>query len=119
MTPKSNFLLAAALALSATSAFAAPEHIGVLKRTSGQVAIERDGARLAPVPGMELKPGDRLITGPDGYAKVSLRGSTPLSVSPDANVALDRFLPGEPLAQPAQPGLLHRLASFLAVNRHR
>src|SRR5690349_18731170 len=100
----SNFLLAAALGLSAATAAASPENIGVVKRASGQVAIERDGIRIASPPGTELKPGDRLITGPDGYAQVKLAGTLPLSVSPDANIAIDRFAPGG--TQPVQTGLL-------------
>ena len=119
MRSKSNFLVAAALALSATSAFATSEYVGVIKRASGQVSIERDGVRIHSPRGTELKAGDRLITGPDGYAQLKLAGAMPLSVSPDANIAVDRYVPAPSDAQPAPPTLLHSLASFLTLNRHR
>ena len=114
MGSKLRIVVAAAFALAAVSA-SAQEAIGVVKRWSGQVAIERDGVSLAPTKGVELVRGDRLITGSDGYAHIKLHGAAPLSVSPDADISLDRYLSGH-----APPhGLLERLTSFLAVNRLR
>jgi hypothetical protein len=106
------------LALAAAPA-AAQEYIGVIKRTSGQVLIDRDGVKLAPSAGTEVKQGDRVITGPDGYAHIKLRGAAPLSVSPDADILLDRYAAGPVSTQRTPSGLVGRLASFLAVNRQR
>ena len=114
MGSKLRIVVAAAFALATVSA-SAQEAIGVVKRWSGQVAIERDGVKLAPTKGLELMRSDRLITGSDGYAQIKLHGAASLSVSPDADIALDRYLAG----QAPPPGLLERLASFMAVNRLR
>ena|SRR5687767_2291700 len=114
MGSKLLIFVAAAFSLAAVSA-SAQDAIGVLKRSSGQVFIERDGVKLTPTKGVELIRGDRLITGSDGYAQIKLHGAAPLSVSPDADVSLDRYLVG----QAPPPGLLERLTSFLAVNRLR
>ena len=79
------------MAFLATSAFA-DEAIGVIKRTSGQVAIERAGVQIPPAPGTEVQSGDRVITGPDGAVSVSIRGAAPIRVGPDTDLALDRFV---------------------------
>ena len=116
MKSKLKIVIAAALALAAISA-QAQDAIGVVKRSSGQVVIEREGVKLASSTGKELLRGDRVITGSDGYANIKLHGAGPLSVSPDADVALDRWLPAQVAANP--PGLFQRIASFIAVNRQR
>ena len=116
MRSKLNATLAAGLALLASSALA-QEYIGVVKRTSGQVVIERDGDRLAPSRGTELQRGDRLVTGPDGYTQVALRTAASLTVGPDSDVPLDRYVPQQP--QRFVPSLVQRLTSFLALNRQR
>ena len=110
--------LAAGLTLAAMPA-SAQDYVGVVKRSSGQVLIEREGVKLAPSNGLELMRGDRLITGPDGYAQIKLRGAAPISISPDADIAVDRFLPSQAVAQSGAAGVLQRLTSFLAVNRLR
>ena len=116
MKSKLKIVLAAALALAAISA-QAQDAIGVVKRSSGQVVIEREGVKLAPSTGTEILRGDRVITGSDGYANIKLHGAGPISVSPDADVGLDRWLPAQAAANP--PGLFQRLTSFIAVNRQR
>jgi hypothetical protein len=79
------------IAFMATSAFA-DEAIGVITRTTGQVAIERAGVPLPPAPGTEVQRGDRVITGRDGQVSVAMRGAAPVTVGPEADVALDRFV---------------------------
>jgi hypothetical protein len=115
---KLKIVLTAALALTAMSA-SAQDYVGVVKRSSGQVLIEREGVKLAPSAGTEVMRGDRVITGSDGYAHITLHGAAPLSISPDADVSLDRFAAGPISTQRTVPGLIQRLASFLAVNRQR
>src|SRR5687768_13984627 len=114
---KTALFIAAVLAMAAAPA-AAQEYIGVIKRTSGQVLIDREGVKLSPSAGTEVMPGDRLITGSDGYAHVKLRGAPAVSVSPDADISLDRFVAGPASSQRTPSGLVQRLASFIAVNRH-
>ena len=108
----------AVAALVATSALA-QETIGVVKRSKGQVAIEREGMQIAPKPGTEVLRGDRLVTGPDGHASVSMRRAAAISVGPHTEVALDRYAAEDTTASRPAPRILQSLASFFAVNRQR
>ena len=110
---------AAALLLLVATAVLAQEGIGVLKRYRGDVAIERGGMRLKAVKGTELQRGDRLITGDKAYAYVEMRGTGPLAVGPETEVALDRFAGETKRVTHRAPRLLQGLASYLALNRHR
>lgn len=116
--PKLNIVAAAGLALAAASV-QAQDYVGVVKRTAGHVVIEREGASLAPAPGLEVRRGDRVITGPDGYIHVKLRAAAAVSVGPDTNVALERFLPEQTVEQRGPAGLLRSLTSFIATSRYR
>jgi hypothetical protein len=111
--------LAALLVLTATCV-AAQDVIGVVKRSKGDVAIERAGVRMQAAKGVELYRGDHLITSKDGYAYVEMRGATPVAVGPETDVALDRFA-GNPnrVANRSAPRLLQSLASYFALNRQR
>jgi hypothetical protein len=110
--------LATALTFFATSAFA--DAIGVVKRAKGHVTIERSGVQVQAQPGVELQRGDRIITGQDGYATVSMRRTAPLTVGPRNDVALDRYAAdAAPVVKRPAPAILQSLASFLAVNRQR
>src|SRR5688572_23075206 len=101
-------------ALLATFALAADEPIGVVKRSAGQVTIERSGAQLPALPGFEVQRGDRLLTGPDGYASIGLRGTAPVSVGPDADVDLSRFVRDQrPIVQRFMDPLIAGVASFM------
>jgi hypothetical protein len=97
----------------------AEDTIGVVKRSSGQVAIARDGAQIAAPKGTELLRGDRIVTGPGGYANISMRREVQLNVGPDADVALDRFVAESPFASKPAPAILKGLASFFAVRLQR
>lgn len=110
---------AAALALTATCALA-QEPIGVVKRSQGHVVIERAGVPIAPQHGTEVHRGDRLVTGADGSATISMRRAASISVGPHTAVALDRFAAEDkPIAERPAPRILQSLASFFAVNRQR
>ena len=98
----------------------AEEVIGVVKRAHGTVQLERAGMKATAAPGTEIQRGDRLITGSDGYASVSMRRAAPLTVGPQNEVTLDRFAAEErPTVKRAPPPILQGLASFFAVNRQR
>ena len=110
---------ALALAIVATSTLA-QEAIGILKRSRGDVAVERAGVRVSAMKGMELRRGDRLVTAKGGYAYVELRGTAPLAVGPETQILLDRYAVDEKrLADRSAPRLLQSLASYFALNRHR
>jgi hypothetical protein len=114
-----SMTVATVLAMLAASAIA-QQTIGVIKRSSGQVALERSGVQVAPAPGAEVFRGDRVITGRDGYVNISMRRAAPITVGPESNVALDRFAAdAQPVVKRPAPAILQGLASFLAVNRQQ
>jgi hypothetical protein len=111
--------VAAALALLAASAHA-QQSIGVVKRSKGEVLVQRAGAQLPVAKGTELQRGDRLLTGRDGYAYIDIHGAAPIAIGPETSVGLDRFVPDEKrVTSRSAPRLLQGLASFLALSRHR
>jgi hypothetical protein len=119
MKPIKNIVVAVALGLFAASV-AAQGTIGVVKRSKGEVVVERGDLRVRVVKGTELLRGDRLVTSQDGYAYVQMRGATPIAIGPDTQVTLDRFASDENrVAHRSAPRLLQGIASYLAVNRHR
>jgi hypothetical protein len=118
MKPTLIVTLATALAFFASSALADP--VGVVKRANGHVTIERSGAQVRALPGTELQRGDRVITGEDGYASVTMRRTAPLTIGPGNDVAVDRYAAdAAPVVKRPAPAILQGLASFLAVNRQR
>ena len=110
----------AALLMLAATAVAAQDVIGLVKRTKGDVTIDRQGVRVRAGKGTELYRGDHLITSKDGYAYVEMRGASPLAIGPETDVLLDRFASDEKrTVSRSAPRLLQSLASYLALNRQR
>ena len=118
MSAKLKVTLGTLLAVLALPAMA-QDTIGVIKRSSGEVAIARDGVQIEAPKGTELLKGDRIITGPGGYAAISMRRQVQLNVGPDADVALDRFAAESLFASRPAPAILKGLASFFAVKLQR
>ena len=75
----------------------AQEAIGVVRNFSGPATIERGGKTLPASAGMNLLAGDTLVTGPDGSLGVIFRDNSTLSLGPDSNLVIRKFLfsPGE------------------------
>jgi hypothetical protein len=110
---------ATTVALLAASAHA-QQAIAVVKRSKGEVLVERGGARVPIGKGTELRRGDRVVTGRDGYAYIDIHGAAPVAVGPEMSVGLDRFVPDDKrVANRAAPRLLQGIASFLTLNRLR
>jgi hypothetical protein len=87
-----TLLMICALLVSAT--FAAAEDarpIGLVKTTSGEAFILRDGRRLAAHPGLDLMLGDQLSTGSSGTLGVILRDDTVISLGPATLTRLEQF----------------------------
>lgn len=117
--PRVTIAAAAILAIAATTA-AAAETIGVIKRSQGHVVLVRGADEIAVRPGTEIQRGDRLITGENGYASISMRRAASLSVGANSAVPLDRYaFEAAPVVRRVPPGILQGLASFFAVNRQR
>ena len=60
----------------------------VLAEISGDVRISRSAADLDAKPGIELLPNDRVGTGPDGRARLSVGDQTEIRLGPSAQVAV-------------------------------
>jgi hypothetical protein len=119
MKPHLTIALAAVLALGAATA-TADDAIGVVKRAKGPVVIERGTQQLTAAPGVEVQRGDRVVTGPNGYASINLRGTAPVSVGPEADVGLDRFVADErPMVQRFMQPIIQGVASLMGgISRH-
>lgn len=94
-TPHTLALAAGAILLQgalSASAGAADLAAGMVKNTKGSARIERGGKFLALAAGLPVLGSDRILTGPDGSVGIALRDDTLLSVGPNSNVALDKFV---------------------------
>ena len=87
----STWLLAAALVSLPASAAWANERSGVFKNMNGDVSVLRGTQRVPAVPGAALREGDRVVTGPNSAAAVTLRDGTVLSVGPNASLDLTHY----------------------------
>jgi hypothetical protein len=75
---------------AAETAEVAPS-IGMVKRLSGSVLLDRGGQVLTPQPGMRLLQGDRLRTGADGHAGVTLSDDSLLTAGPNSSLLISSF----------------------------
>ena len=82
---------------AATPVSAQPIAAGHLKTVSGAVTIVRGQSTLAAKAGDPVYATDTLRTGADGALGVTLRDDTRLSLGPDSEVRIDRYVyaPGE------------------------
>lgn len=83
-------LLTAALA-SSLCAGAWAQEAGMVKTSRGKVVIERQGLQVPALPGAKVMASDRLVTGADGSAGITLIDNTLLTVGPNSSMSLDRF----------------------------
>jgi hypothetical protein len=79
------------LALAVAAFSAAAEDAGQIKTAEGKVQIERDGQRIAAVPGAHVLQSDSIITGENGTAGVTLADNSRLSIGPNTVVSLDKY----------------------------
>jgi hypothetical protein len=66
--------------------------IARVKSSTGAAAIERGASRLPAAPGLQLNPGDRLVTGKDGRISLSFIDNTRFSVGPNSRIAINEFV---------------------------
>jgi hypothetical protein len=84
-----KMVVAGVLALGAGTA--AADYAGIVKTSKGAVLVERAGAQIALAPGAQLKQGDRVITGTDGYVGITMRDDTLLTLGPGSALNLDSY----------------------------
>ena len=65
--------------------------VGTFKTVQGQITLIRDDTHRAAVVGGSLLPGEKLKTGPDSVAVVTLRDGTVLTLGPDSSLDLAEF----------------------------
>jgi hypothetical protein len=65
--------------------------IARVKTSVGSAMIERGANRLPATPGLQLNPGDKLVTGKDGRISVSFIDNTRFSVGPNSRIAVNEF----------------------------
>lgn len=86
------FAFCALLATASTVRAEDPRHsIGLVKNSTGDASILRDGRHIAAKPGSALLQGDVLLTGPKGSMGVILRDDTILSLGPSTETRLEQF----------------------------
>jgi len=76
----------------ASSVCAQPEAAGRVKVVSGAAVIIREGTEIPAKAGLQIFQADRLRTGKDGRLGVTLKDDTRLSLGPDTEARIDRFL---------------------------
>lgn len=79
--------LVAALLLAAPAA----AEIGRVKSNVGAASVDRGGRLIAVAPGVQLEPGDVLVTGRDGRMGITFVDGTRFAVGPNSRVALSTF----------------------------
>jgi hypothetical protein len=65
--------------------------VGEIKTARGAVHVERDGQRIAGVPGMSVRASDRLVTGADGAVGVTFLDDTRISAGPSTVLEIERY----------------------------
>jgi hypothetical protein len=85
--------LAKIVALAAVLAGATPAlaEIGRVKSNVGVASVNRGGRPVAVAPGVQLEPGDVLVTGRDGRMGVTFVDGTRFAVGPNSRVTLTAF----------------------------
>jgi len=76
---------------SVARADASVARAGVVKRTAGQVSLDRSGTRLTPMQGTEIRVGDTLRTGADGALGITLADDTLLTVGANSELLINAF----------------------------
>src|SRR5262245_30973295 len=85
-------LCATLLAFLLGSGEAAVPTVGIVKVAEGNAAVQRGDQTLPARAGLTLQEGDVLRTGADGRLGVILRDDTRVSLGPDTEIRIDRFL---------------------------
>jgi hypothetical protein len=69
----------------------ASSEIARIKQSSGTAAVVRGQQQLRPAPGLQLLPGDRLVTGKDGRMSLTFIDNTRFAVGPNSRISVSEF----------------------------
>ena len=85
-------LSAASIVLLLATAECVAATAGFVKIAEGTATVTRRDQTMPATPGLPLEEGDVLKTGADGHLGVVLRDDTRVSLGPDTEVGIDRFV---------------------------
>jgi len=86
-------LAMAVFLLNSPPSFAAVnDHIGIIKLSTGDVTIERNGSPIKATVNMKILQGDQVRTGTDGKAGMIFEDDTLISMGPNSRISIDNFL---------------------------
>ena len=74
------------------SAAALAADAGEIKLVHGRAYLERSGERLALRVGMPVREADRVVTGPDGTVGITFADNSLLSIGPNSDFAIERYV---------------------------
>jgi hypothetical protein len=103
-------LCATLVTLLLAAAEGAAPSVGLVKVAEGTAEVQRGDQTMPARPGLALAEGDVLRTGADGRLGVVLRDDTRVSLGPETEIRIDRFL-----YAPAQGQLALVLKMFRGV----
>jgi hypothetical protein len=89
--PLAAFLFLLSLTGRAASA-EAPSAIATVQKANGVSTVVREGRPVPARIGLEIWENDTLRTGPDGSIGVVFNDETQLSLGPESNLVIDRFV---------------------------
>jgi hypothetical protein len=69
----------------------AAAEIARIKQSSGTASVQRSGQMLRASAGLQLQPGDRLVTGKDGRISITFVDNTRFAVGPNSKVSVSQF----------------------------
>ncbi len=65
--------------------------IARIKQSSGVALVERSAQKLRAAPGLQLVPGDRLVTGKDGRMSLTFIDNSRFAIGPNSRVSVSEF----------------------------
>ncbi|HEY0337745.1 MAG TPA: FecR domain-containing protein [Burkholderiales bacterium] len=84
-----RWTIAVAATIFACAVYA--QDIGQIKSVRGSAHVEREGKRVAAVPGMNVRGSDTLVTGADGALGVTFLDNTMVSAGPSSVLEIERY----------------------------
>jgi hypothetical protein len=65
--------------------------IARIKQSSGPATVERNTQQLKATPGLQLLPGDKLVTGKNGRMSLTFVDNTRFAIGPNSSVSVSEF----------------------------